>query len=209
MTVTVRDVGTSALRKLGVLRAGGEMKAADGETARASLQSFYMGCINARTFGEIANVVVSTAGTITAALNQHINATVDGVIVDLPTTLPACFWDSFEPYGDYGWPWCSPYYGDSGVTTPADKSVVMVTSQDDDARQVWLYDATIQRWMRIDTLTLNDEAPLSARDADGLACVLAMRLSDEFGLDPRPLTLSSAAKYKLALVQGRGQMECC
>lgn len=209
MASTVRDVGTLALKKLGVLRAGGEMKAPDGESARASLQSYLMGCVNAGTFGRVGKVVVSTAQAVTAAYNQHVNATVGGVTVDLPETMDACFWENFEPYGDYGWPWCSPYYGDSGVTTPRDKSVVMVTSTENDDRLVYVFDATVQRWMRLDNLTLNAEAPLSARDVDGLASVLAVRLSDEYGIDPRAATVLAASRYKMALVSAYGDREAC
>lgn len=200
---TVRDIVTLALKKLGVLRGSGTANNADAESGRASLQSFLMSCITARTFGDVASVLVTDAGAITAALNQHINATVDGVAVDLPDTVPACFWYCFEPYGDYGWPWCNPStYASDNMKVPDDLSVVRVTSTESDDRLTYLFDGTIQRWLRIDNLTLNSEAPLSARDSDGLASVLAVRLSDEF-TDPRPATVLAAKRFKLALVEVR------
>jgi hypothetical protein len=211
MASTVRDICTMALRKLGVLRAGGEMKAADAEDARVSLQSFYMECVTQGTFGRVFSVVMSAANTVTAGGNQHFNITTeDTVTVDLPSTLSANHWETWRPCRDYGWGLNVPVGADQNVITPRDKSVVMVTNEFADTRATYIYDDTIQRWMRIDTLALTDEAPLSARSVDGLSAVMALRLVDYFGDSLiSPATVQAAKQYRVALVTNFGVADDC
>lgn len=208
MAKTANDIATLALKKLGVLRGGGEPKAADAADALASLQSYYMECVTGGAFGRVYNVVMSSAGTVTAGGNQHFNVTTeDEVTVDLPATLPACHWDTWMPCRDYGWGLNVPLGSDQNVVVPKDKSVVMVTDQYGDSRATYLYDGTVQRWMRIDTLAGTDEAPLSARNPDGLASLLAARISDLFGLEVSPLTFQSANKFRMQMVTNYGNAE--
>lgn len=211
MAVTCRDIATRALRKLGVIRAGAEPKAADAADALASLQSYYMECVTGGAFGRVVNIPLSTAGTVTAGGNQHINVLVDDTVtVDLPSTLPTYHWDTWEPCRDYGWGLNVPFGGTDGDNVPPDKSVVMVTDKFTPAtRAVYVYDGTVQLWMRVDTLTDNDEAPLSARNSDGLSALLAFRLADEFGDGSlSALTIQAANRYKLAMVMSYGTGEC-
>lgn len=211
MAKTCRDTATLALKKLGVLRAGGEPQAADGADALSSLQSFYMECISQGTFGRVYNVQMSSAGTITPGGNQHINVlTEDAVSIDLPSSLPANCWDNWRPERDYGWGLNIPFAADPNIVVPRDKSVVMVTDQYGDSRATYLYDGTVQRWLRVDVLTDNDEAPLSARSPDGLASVLAVRMTDQFGAEMlSPVTMQSANRYKVALVSNFGNADEC
>lgn len=206
MPKTVRDTATLALKKLGVLRAGGEPKAADAADAAASLQSFYMECITQGTFGRVYNVSMTAAGTVTPSGNQHVNVlTEDAVSIDLPASVPACYWETWRPCRDYGWGLNVPFGTDTGVTVPRDKAVVMVTDQFGDTRATYVYDGTVQRWLRVDEMGLTDEAPLSARSPDGLASVLALRLTDLFGDGMlSPITVQSANRYKTALVTNYG-----
>lgn len=206
MAVTCRTTVTRALRKLGVLRSSGEPTAADAASGLASLQSFYMECISGGAFGRVFNVPISAAGTVTAGGNQHINIlTADEVDVDLPATVPMYHWDTWRPCRDYGWGLNVPLGNDTGENVPRDKSVVSVTTQYGETRATYVYDSPIQRWLRIDSLDLNDEAPLSARSPDGLAALLAVRMADEFGDSTlSPLTLQAANKYKRDLVTNFG-----
>lgn len=207
---TCRDIIRSALKKLGIIRAGGQPKASDADDALLSLASFYMECITQGTFGRVFNVQMSQAGTVTAGGNQHFNIlTEDVVTVDLPASLPANCWDNWRPCRDYGWGLNIPVAADENVVVPRDKSVVMVTSQyDATVRATYIYDSTVQQWLRIDTLDLNSEAPLSARSPDGLAAVLAMRIADEYGTPPTSLTVQAAGRYKTALVSNFGNSDC-
>lgn len=207
---TVRDIGNLALKKLGVLRAGAAASAVDMADAADSLQSQYMEWITQGTFGRVFNVTMGREGAVSPQRSAHINVTTeDEVSIEIPATVEWDYWGSCEPCGDYGWPLPNTYYGGSGVV-PRDKSVVMVTDQFGPARPVYVFDGTVQRWMRVDTLALNDEAPLSARGTDGLAAVLAVRLADEYGANLlSPATVLAGNRYKLALVTHYGSEEYC
>ena len=92
MPHSVRDVATLALRKLGVLRAGGVPKAADAEEARASLISWYMEQVTQGAFGRVYNVLANAAGDVTPHPNLHVNInTEDAVTVDMPATVPSYY----------------------------------------------------------------------------------------------------------------------
>lgn len=210
MVETVRDIATKAARKLGILRAGGELKAADAQDMLASLTSFYQECVNVGTFGRVSDVPISAAYTGTAGVNQHINVlTADTVTITLPKTVPYYYWDTWMPCRDYGWGLNVPLGGDTGANVPPDKSVVRITSEFNAGRASYVYDGTVQRWMRFDNLELEDEAPLSARGADGLAAVLAERVADEFGQETlSPLTMRAANRYRVALVTHHGSYGC-
>ena len=209
MPHSVRDVCTLALRKLGVLRAGGVPTSADAETARLSLESWYAEAINQGTFGRVYNVAITKSGSVTPGQSMHVNVTTDEeVSIDLPATMQRDFWSTWRPCRDYGWGLHVPVGGDPGLNVPRDKSVVIVTDQFGAGRATYVYDGTVQRWMRTDTITLQDEAALSARGMDGLASILAIRLTDQFGSElAGPQTLRSANSYKTALVCNFGNEE--
>lgn len=207
---TARDVINLSLKKIGVLRSGGEASASDAADALASLASLYEEWISQGSFGRVRDVVVNVAGEATAYPSVHINEMVDGVTIDLPSVVPYDYWYTWRPYRDYGWGLNVPLGGDDGNNVPRDKSVVRITSSENTTRATYIYDGTIQRWMRIDNLTLTDEAPLSARGFDGLASVLAIRLTELFGSElAGPQTLRSANRYSVALVTNYGNEEFC
>lgn len=207
---TVGDVIRLSLKKLGVLRSGGEPTSSDAADGLASLASWYQECISKGTFGRVGNVVVTQAGEATAYPNVHVNEMVSGVTINLPDTVPYNFWYTWRPCRDYGWGLNVPLGGDPSMVVPRDKSVIQVTSKLNDERATYIYDATVQRWMRIDNLTLTSEAPLSARGYDGLASVLAVRLIDLFGAElVTPTTIQAANSYRTALVTNHAVNEEC
>lgn len=207
---TARDVITLALKKIGVLRSGGEASSADATDAMASLVSLYEEWTAQGAFGRVGDIVVSQPGTATAYPNVHVNETVTGVTIDLPQTVPYDYWYTWRPHRDYGWGLNVPLGGEDGYNVPRDKSVIRITSSENTTRATYLYDGTVQRWMRLDTLVLSDEAPLSARGFDGLASVLAVRLTELFGSElAGPQTVRSANRYSVALVTNYGNEEYC
>lgn len=208
--VTSRDLIQRAFIKLGTVRANGNLTTEDAASGLASLQSLYAEWVTQGTFGRIQNINISTAQTATAGLNQHINVTTDeAVTVELPATVAFDYWWTWRPCRDYGWGKNVPVGSDTNNRMPRDKSVVMVSDQFGPGRATYVYDGTIQRWMRVDDFGLNDEAPLSARGADGLASVLATRLAEEYGVELlSPLTMQSGNRYKMALVTNFGNDDC-
>lgn len=214
---TIRDVITLALKKLAVVRGSGEPKAQDAADALASLSSYYNELIANGTCGRVHSVPITRAFEGVAGYNQHVAIVTDETVdVELPDLMPAAWCCNWRPCRDYGWGLNIPY-NDTGVTTPTDLSVVRITSRDNDDRATYIYDAPVQRWMRIDNLSLEDgiavmnrEAPLSSRSLDGLASVLATRIADQFGDTLlSALTLQSANRYKLSLVYNYSKNEDC
>ena len=211
---TIRDVVTLALKKLGVIRGGGVPSSQDASDALASLSSFYNELIENGTCGRVWSVPITTAFEGNAGYNQHIAITTDqSVTIDLPDLMPSSWCCSWRPERDYGWGLNVPY--SDGETTPRDLSVVRITSTENDNMATYLYDSPFQRWMRIDNLSimdanavLNREAPLSARNPDGLASLLAYRIADQFGdTSLSPLTIRSANTYKSSLALGFGRTD--
>lgn len=211
---TIRDVITLALKKLSVIRGSGQPKAQDAADALASLSSFYNELISNGTCGRVRSVPITQAFDGNAGYNQHVNIlTEDAVGVELPDLMPWGWCCNWRPSRDYGWGLSVPY--NQGERMPPDMSVVRITSKFNDDRATYLYDAPVQRWMRVDNLNipdqnavLNREAPLSSRNMDGLAALLATRVADQFGDGLlSALTVRAANQYKIALVSRYGETE--
>lgn len=203
---TTREIGQLALRKLGLLRAGGTASDAEIQDCLEALSSLYMQWIDGGAFGRVRNVPIARSGSMTTGVNQHLNVlTEDAVDLSLPSIVPYDYWDTYMPSRDYGWGLNVPFGGNDGQNVPPDKSVILITDQFGSGRATYVYDGTVQRWMSVSDLTLDDEAPLSARNLDGLASVLAVRVVDQFGdTNLSQLTMRSANKYQLALVTSFG-----
>lgn len=211
---TLRDVITLALKKLAVVRGGGEPKAQDAADGLLSLASFYNELISNGTCGRVRDIPITSAFSGNAGYNQHINVMTDDVVTtDLPDLMPWDWCCSWRPCRDYGWGLNVPY--NDGYTVPPDLSVVRITNDTDAARATYLYDAPVQRWMRIDNLDISDgvdvfnrEAPLSSRNMDGLAAAFAVRLADQFGdTSLSSLTLQAANRYRTSLATKAGQVD--
>lgn len=208
---TIRDIITRSLKKLSVIRGDGQPTAAQAGDGLASLQSYYRELITNGTCGRVRSVGISREADQTAGHNQHLAVlTEEAVTIELPTTLPRYWGCNWRPERDYGWGLTIPF--NDANYMPPDLSVVVVTDQFGPSRATYIYDAPIQRWLRVDDLdtevdnaVLNREAPLSARNPDGLAASLAVRIADEYGADLlSPLTIQAANRFKLALVSSYG-----
>lgn len=213
-TATLRDTITLALKKLSVIRGDGQPKAQDAADALASLASFYNELIENGTCGRVHSVPITRAFDGNAGHNQHINVmTPETVTIDLPNLMPWDWCCSWRPERDYGWGLNIPY--SDGETVPRDLSAVRITNDTDASRATYLYDSPVQRWMRIDNLStqddnevLNREAPLSSRNPDGLASVLAVRIADQFGDTMlSALTVKAANTYQKSLAVGFGRAD--
>jgi hypothetical protein len=63
----------------------------------------------------------------------------------------------------------------------------------------YVYDGSQRLWQAINALALDDNAPLSVRDPEGLKACLAMQLADEFGAEAGPSTQRQAAIFQTGL----------
>ena len=54
-------------------------------------------------------------------------------------------------------------------------------------------------WVRLDSLTQDSEAPLSNRNEDGLAALVAVELAEQFGAQIGPVTAQKARRFQAQL----------
>lgn len=112
--------------------------------------------------------------------------------------------DVYEP-GDYEAGEGERVFIDSGtLTLPTaidderkPRDLVAIEAFDDDGRKAYIWDRT--EWVRIDSLTADDDAPLASRGVNGLAACVAMNYAEEFGVELAVTTVRQAGTFKAAL----------
>lgn len=194
-----RDIVNGALRKLGKLGAGREPRAADQNDAMEALRNLYKAFIAQGAFGRLRDV--SPLADYTAGENERVFRT-SSIDDEIEITLPELVRDEFfgSPF-DYGSRWVPPSMAQSAdLRPPRDCAVVIISDAYSGVNQSYIYDGTDRRWRLLDSLTLDDPAPLSTRDADGLKARLAMQIADEFGGDVSNATLALARSFQSSLV---------
>ncbi|HEV2816710.1 MAG TPA: hypothetical protein VGW40_05765 [Allosphingosinicella sp.] len=173
----IQSIINKALRKIGVLGAGRTPRDQESDDALETFVSMLRAWITAGTFGRLTEVVPTE--DYTAGENERIYRQTGGV---LNITLPALITDD-----------------DGTERPPRDCSVVVIIDAFIDATEDHIYDGQRKRWYQLNQLGLTDDAPLSFRDANGLASCLALALADEYGQDVRPATLREAAAFQNGL----------
>lgn len=214
-----RHIVNGALRKLGKLGAGREPRLADATDTLSALQSLYGAWIAGGAFGRLHDVV-PTGTTYTAAGNERI---VRDSAATLTVVLPELVSDGWVE--DYGRPNCR-YYGTvitidqvgdevtvtvtpgqpvgNNTTTPRDGAPVIISDRIGGQVLTWLYDGTVKRWQAIDGLTLDDDAPRSHADPEGLSACVAMEMADTFGEELGATTIRQANRFQAAMTQAFG-----
>jgi len=203
--VDCRGVVNGALRKIGVLAAGREARDADRDDTFDALTNLYKRLISGGAFGRLADVIPTA--DYTACGNERIfrnsSATTS---ITLPETISnAWAYCDCCIYGRYP---CEPVPVTSNpvsldITTPRDCSVVSVIDADSGQVLDFIYDGQLKAWTGISALTLDDEAPLSARDTQGLQALLATNIADEYGREIGGGTIRLATDYMAGLTQRR------
>lgn len=214
---TCRHIVNSALRKLGRLGGGREPRTADSAEALAALQGLYGSWIASGAFGRLADVTPN-GNTFTASGGQRIIRTGPDLEVELPESISEGW------VYDYGTPRRG-YYGSvvkistqgdniivdveasqpmGCVLPPRDGSPVIITDREGGQTASWLYDGTLKAWQRIDALQLDNEAPRSAADPEGLAASLALEIADTFGAEIGPATNRQAMRFQTAMTHRYG-----
>lgn len=197
---TCRAVVNGALRKLGKLASGREARSTDATDALASLKGLYRSLIDSGAFGRLRDVV--PVGDYTAHENERIfrNSDVD---VEIEITLPELVRESLGSPAEYGSRWVPPAsVADADLRPPRDCSVVVISDAHSGETQEYIYDGSIRRWIQIGDLGLDDLAPLSTRDEDGLKAALALQIADEYGGDVTGATSRLAGIFRSNLVSG-------
>lgn len=190
---TCRQVITTALRKIGVVAAGREPRANDTYDALSSLQSLYFGLIDGGAFGRLRDVIPLV--DYTAGENERVFRSDDGCTnVTLPETLGI----DIDPCD--GWGLFSGNISQSQMRPPRDCSVVIINDAFSGSTTTFLYDGSVKQWIGIDALMLDQPAPLSSRNPDGLSALLAMQIVDQFGGDMPQGTVRAALQFQSSLL---------
>lgn len=195
---SVRDIVNGSLRKIGKLAGGREPRTQDSSDALEALKGLYQSFINSGAFGRL-NDVIPTGASYVAGENQRIFRNSDVTLdITLPEVVPAWCCDP-RPYDEE----CATYVAnptDRNVRTPRDCSVVVVIDAFTAQTAEYIYDGHLKQWQALYDLTLDSYAPLSHRDPEGLKCVLATIINDEFGGELGAMTVQMAGQFKTALV---------
>lgn len=216
---TCRLIVNSALRKLGRLGAGREPRVADQTDVLAALQGLYGSWIAAGTFGRLQDIVPTGTNYMASGGERILRESAATLVVTLPEFVADDY--AGNDYGHRG----GRYYGtiitvatiddDTIITvepsqplgaaqTPRDGAVVVITDREGGNTQAWVYDGHIKRWQSVDSLQLDDEAPRSASDPEGLSAMLAIEVADMFGAEVGPTTQRQGTRYQVALTQRFG-----
>ncbi|WP_114227038.1 MULTISPECIES: hypothetical protein [Sphingomonas] len=193
MSSTCQQIAILALEKIGVLGAGATPETVDTDRALGSLRSYYQRLINGGAFGRCDDVIPNSSPYYAGEFERVVH---DGTVtVILPQTLPYVGAD--ESYGEV----C--FDVDFGrARPPVDLCLFSEVSTAVSGGYVrdYIWDGRVRKWCEINGLQLTDYAPLSARDEDGLACAIAIRLAATYGQQPTPETTQSAMRFEEALV---------
>jgi hypothetical protein len=170
------DIITRAMRRIGVVASGKLPTDQEAADALESLKGIYRRWITEGGAGALKDV--TPTGPYIAGENERIvsdNLAVTSI--DLPSTISDC-----------------------GVSRPPrDASVVIIADTLSGHVEDFIYDAGTREWVSIEALTLTSVPPLAMRDANGLACYLALELADEFGQTPTEMTTRNAMRWQKGL----------
>lgn len=195
MAATCREVVKAALRKLGVADPRREPSAIQSADALASLKSLYEEWITNGAFGQLRDVQATS--DLTAWPNTRIVKQTSAIVV----TLPRVGLGDYAPSNAPDWPLWD--YGFLRMDPRLlDMAAVSISNLENDAVEQWVYDARGNRWVSIESLTLDSAAPLATRGVDGLAAVLATRIADEYG-DAATLsgaTVAAATRFTTSIL---------
>jgi len=211
---TARAVCNLALRKLGVLGSGRDARGTDMTDTLDALRGMYTAWVSSGAFGRLWDVV-PTGTNYTATGGERIfRQSAATLTVTLPELVAECQQSDYghEPVRYYGTNITVSTVGD--VTTvlveasqpigyavpPRDASCVVISDQVGGQTLTSLYDGHSKRWQTVEGLGLDDDAPRSDADLQGLASCLAIEISDQFGADISDQTIVAAGRYKTAMV---------
>lgn len=164
---TVRDIVTLAARRGKIIGAGAQLKSKEADDGLTTIQGLYEHLFTSGTFGKLTDVLATEA--IEAEPWQRIRIDTGGSVV-IPDVI-----DGFPPY-------------DLAPIEVIDTTASPVT------RAMYVYEAGIGDWSRLDGLTLNDTAPLSSRSQFGLADLLAVFWNESFGETALPMNIQRGAQ---------------
>lgn len=194
---TVRAIVKGAMKKLSVLAIGREPTAAQAADGLTILQSLYREWVGLGVFGRLTDVLV-TSESYDARENERVVVDNSGVLVtvNLPETITQELCGSGGGPYDYG-RGCGPY---ETLPRPVrDGSLIVVADINSSCEEYYIYEANVARWVLLDDLTLDSEAPLSKRYEDGLKAALASRFASYFAMEVPPSIAAQTNTFEHAI----------
>jgi hypothetical protein len=187
---TCSAVITAALKKIAVTNP----TTAELSDGLAALQSLYDAMVSAGSFGRLNDIVV-TADYTAQEFDRIFVDTASAVTVTVPDTFDRTCMDPPTTANDPS----------ASTRPPRDLSAIVINTIDTTEREVYVSDAHIGQWVNVLALGLNDIAPLSLRNTDGLACRLAMVVAADYSdRNVNPLTLDGANRFLSELTHRAG-----
>jgi hypothetical protein len=180
---TCLQVITYALRQSRILGLGKDPKAAEAEEGMVALQSMYDEFRTGGMFGQLEDVYATDSDTAEEGKRYYLPA---GVTLSAPT---------------------SEYVDGLGDTRQPRDLALYETLNNSGTHTAKLYDRT--GWVDLLGLTLSDTAPLSGRNAYGLAACLATSggFIAAFGAEPSEAVVSLARHFRANLIGKAGSTQ--
>lgn len=163
---TCRDIVTRALQQAGIVPLGRDPAAKEADAAMLALQGIYDGWFAGGMFGTLKDVDAS--GAYAANPKERVTG---AATVTKPTQIE----DGTS---------------ETGYRPPYELSAIVDVTNG--ANWLWLDGA----WVNCTGLTLDDEAPLSSRDREGLSAFLAIYLSEGYGGAVGPRTEARGVRFQ-------------
>jgi len=163
---TCRDIIRRALQQARIVALGRDPTAKESEAGMLALQGIYDGWVTSGMFGRLTDVYKSE--DYTAQPGERIFA--DDATITLPDTV-----DDTD---------------NGGTRVPYDLAAISVN---DGGWRHWVWTGV---WTELTGLTLDDTAPLSDRDSEGLSALLASYLAEGFGTEIGQMTSRRAAQFQ-------------
>lgn len=205
---TARSIVTLALRKLGRVGSGREPRPVDATDGFEALVSLYRGWINSGAFGRLRDVIPTGAYVATGnerilrMSGEQLEVTLPEVVALYEDRRRCCIGTVLLVASDGTTTVQQAKPIAYHLTTPKDLAPVVITDTATGNVADYLYDGSMKKWVPLWNLDIDDEAPLSFRDSNGLASCLAVDIADQFGADVTATTALSAAHFKSAMVTG-------
>jgi hypothetical protein len=178
------DIICRAMRRLGVLAGGSLPRDTEQTDTLETLRAIYRRLINEGVSGPLRDVAPTTT-SYTARENERI-------FRNSLTTTSIEFPESIDD-------------GCGGSRLPRDASVIVVSDEFTGQTVDWVYEAATRTWVPVDGLTLTSPALFARRDPNGLACMLAVELADEFGQQPSEIVIRNAVRWQMSITHNWSQ----
>jgi len=172
------------MRRLGVLAGGQLPRDTESADALESLKGIYRRLISEGVCGPLKDVAPTTANYKAGENERIYRNSITTTSIDFPDQVSD---------------------GCGGYRLPRDASVISITDEFSNTTLDYIYEAGTRTWVPLDGLTLTSPALFARRDPNGLACMLAIELADEYGQQPSEIIARNAARWQMTLTYNWAQ----